>query len=158
MAKKSSKSKEPSGPATIQNKRARHDYEFLDTYEAGMELQGSEVKSLFLGRAALVDAYVSIRDEEAWLCSLDIEPYKYTTTFQPERRRERKLLLHKQEIRLLDRKVKEKGLSIIPIKIYFKKGRAKVEIGLARGKKQYDKRETLKKKDEQRRISRGLED
>jgi SsrA-binding protein len=158
MAKKSSKGQEKSGPATIQNKRARYEYEFLDSFEAGLVLIGSEVKSLFSGRASLVDAYVDIRDGEAWLNSLDIEPYTHASHFQHDRRRDRKLLLHKQEIRLLERKSLEKGLAIIPTRIYFKKGRAKVEINLGRGKKLYDKRDSLKQKDQMREEQRGLND
>jgi len=157
MAKKGGKS-EPKGPATISNRKAGHEYELLERWEAGLALVGSEVKSLYLGRASMVDAYVKIVDGEAWLYSFDIEPYLYTSAWKPERRRDRKLLLHKSEIRLIQRRSEEKGLALVPTKIYFKGRKAKVEIALARGKKTYDKRESLKEKDQARARARGFEE
>lgn len=157
MASKAKKDA-PKGPATISNRKARHDYEFLSSYEAGIALQGSEVKSVFAGNVNMTDAYCVIKGNELWLMNLDIEPYRHTATaFVPERRRDRKLLLHRKEIDLIQRRSQEKGLSIIPTKVYFKNGRAKVEIALARGKRQYDKREALKKKDERRSVAKGLD-
>lgn len=150
MSKKGRNQDRPSGPAVISNRKGRYDYEIVDTYEAGLALVGSEVKSLFLGHANLVDAYCRVINTEMWLMSLDIEPYSHSTSFVPERRRDRKLLLHRKQIDLLERKSQEKGLAIIPLKIYFKNGKAKVEIGLGRGKKQYDKREQIAKKDARR--------
>jgi SsrA-binding protein len=152
---KNSKDKQKSGPATIQNRKAAFEYHFEDTYEAGIALQGSEVKSLFLGRANLTDAYCQVKEGEIYLLSLDIEPYEFANAFGHDRRRTRKLLMHKKEIELLRRKSEEKGLTIIPFKIYFKDGKAKVAIALARGKKTYDKRDTIKARDEQRDLDRG---
>ncbi|MFW5697234.1 MAG: SsrA-binding protein SmpB [Fimbriimonadaceae bacterium] len=156
MARKKAQKTESSGPATIANRRARHDYEFLETHEAGLVLQGSEVKSLFNGRANLRDAYAQIDGGEIFLYSLDIEPYTHSGNFQPERRRTRKLLMHKKEIELLRRKSEEKGLTLIPHKIYFRNGKAKVEIAVARGKKLYDKRESIKEKEEARTARRAI--
>lgn len=150
MAKKGGKEQRPDAPRVIQNRRARFDYEFLDTYEAGLVLAGSEVKSLWLGRANLTDAYCLVKNGELWVLNLDIEPYEFSSHFQPERRRDRKMLLHRREIETIARRSQEKGLTIIPSKIYFNHGKAKIEIALARGKKQYDKREQIAK-DEMRR-------
>lgn len=153
MAKKGA-GKENKEPAHIQNRKARHDFEFIDTFEAGIVLAGAEVKSLYLGRAHLTDAYCRIQGSELWIYNFDIEPYDKAAHFQPERRRDRKLLMHRREIDNLDRKSMEKGLSIIPSRVYFKNGRVKVEIALARGKAHYDKRESIAKKDERRDMER----
>jgi len=154
MAK--AKTKEaPKGPATISNRKASFEYEFVDTYEAGIVLVGSEVKSLFLGRANLTDAYCQVVNNELWLFNLDIEPYAHTVHFAQARRRERKLLMHRKEINLIQRRSQEKGLAIVPHRIYFKNGKVKVAIALARGKKQYDKRESIKEKDQRREMERG---
>ena len=126
-----------------QNKKARHDYLIEDTFEAGMVLQGTEVKSLRAGRASLVDGFCDIEDHEVWLHGVHIPEYTQGTWTNHAARRKRKLLLHKTEIDKLERKVSEKGFTIIPLSLYFKDGRAKVEIGLARGKKEYDKRHSL---------------
>jgi SsrA-binding protein len=157
MAKKGGH-QEVKGPATISNRKAGHEYELLERWEAGLVLVGSEVKSLYLGRASMVDAYVRISAGEAWLYSFDIEPYVFSTTWKPERRRDRKLLLNKSELRLIQRKTEEKGLALVPTKVYFKGRKAKVEIALARGKKTYDKRESLKEKDQARARARGIEE
>ena len=148
----------PAGPATIQNRKASFDYHFEETHEAGIVLQGSEVKSLFLGRANLTDAYCRVVSGELWLFNLDIEPYKFTTSYRPDQRRERKLLMHKKEIEQMRRKAEEKGFALVPFKIYFKEGKAKVAIAVARGKKMYDKRESIKEKDERRAKARGSDD
>ena len=142
MAKKNAQ-QTPDGPKTIINRKARHDYELLDTYEAGIALHGSEVKSVFLGRVNMTDAFCQLTGGELFLVNLDIEPYTHASHFQPERRRERKLLLHRKEINLIQRKSQEKGLTIIPTKVYFKNGRVKVEVALARGRRQYDKRDKI---------------
>lgn len=142
MAKKNAP-KAPEGPKTILNRKARHEYELLDTYEAGVALQGSEVKSIFLGRVNMTDAYCHFDNRELYVMNLDIEPYTHASHFQPERRRDRKLLLHRKEIDTIQRKSQEKGLTIIPTKIYFKNGRVKVEVALARGRRQYDKRDKI---------------
>lgn len=122
----------------------------MDTLEAGIVLVGSEVKSVWNGRVNMTDAYCQIKNGELWMHNLDIEPYEHSSHFQPERRRDRKLLAHRKEIDTLDRKTKEKGLTIVLVKMYFKNGRVKVEIALARGKKEYDKRESIAKKEQNR--------
>ena len=142
MSKKG-QAKEPEGPKTIVNRKARHDFELLDSYEAGVALQGSEVKSVFLGRVNMTDAFCQVLKGELFVMNLDIEPYTHSSVFQPERRRDRKLLLHRKEIDTIQRKSQEKGLTIVPTKIYFKNGRVKVEIALARGRRQYDKRDKI---------------
>jgi len=154
MAKAKAKA-EQKGPATIQNRKASYEYEFLDTYEAGIVLVGSEVKSLFLGKANLTDAYCQVVGGEMWVFNLDIEPYSHTVHYGQARRRERKLLLHRKEIDLIARKSQEKGLALIPFRVYFKGGKVKVEIALARGKKQYDKRDSIKEKDQRREMERS---
>jgi SsrA-binding protein len=150
VAKKNSPSEKKSGPATISNRRARFDYEILDTYEAGISLVGSEVKSVFLGRVNLTDGYCRVINGEVFLLEADIEPYDQSSHFLPERRRDRKLLLHKKEIDLIHRRSQEKGLAVIPLKMYFKIGKVKVEIGLGRGKRQYDKRQQIAEKETRR--------
>lgn len=154
MAKKGA-AKEAEGPKSIQNRRARYDYEIVQSYEAGMVLVGSEVKSLYLGRANLTDAYCRVKDGELWLHNLDIEPYSHATVFQHERRRDRKLLMHRKEIDLLERRSLEKGFGIIPLAIYFKNGRAKIEVGLGRGKASYDKRDKIAKDETRREVERA---
>lgn len=130
-----------------QNRKAWHEYTIEDRIEAGLVLSGSEVKSLRDGRANLKDGYVDIRDEEAWLHNVHISPYPFATNIDRiDPVRSRKLLLHKREIAKLSGKTIERGFTLIPLKIYFKGGRAKVEIALAKGKKLYDKRESLKRK------------
>lgn len=155
MGAKNSKAGEKKGPATIQNRKASFDYHFEDTVEAGIVLIGSEVKSLFLGKANLTDAYCQVKDNELWLHSLDIEPYEFANKFGHERRRTRKLLMHRKEIEQLRRKTEEKGLTLVPYKLYFKDGKVKVAIALGRGKKSYDKRDTIKARDERRDLERG---
>jgi SsrA-binding protein len=147
--------KENKAPARIQNRKARHDYHFEDTYEVGIVLAGSEVKSIYQGRAHLTDAYCRVLKGELWLLNFDVEPYEKAAHFQPDRRRDRKLLAHRREIDVLERKSTEKGLSIIPAAVYFKNGKVKVEIALARGKAHYDKRESIAKKDERREMERA---
>jgi SsrA-binding protein len=155
MAKKPPKTGTSDSPKSIQNRKARHDYELLQTFEAGLALMGSEVKSIWLGRANLTDAYCVSRGDEMWIVNMDIEPYEYATHYQPERRRDRKLLLHRKEIDLIGRRSQEKGLTIVPTKVYFSHGKVKVEIALARGKKSYDKREQIAKDDVRREIERA---
>lgn len=147
------------GPRAVENRKARHDYELLETWECGIVLVGSEVKSLYLGRLNMTDAYCQVSNGEMWLHNLDIEPYSHSSAYTPERRRDRKLLLKRKEINLIERKSLEKGLTIIPIKIYFnQRGRAKVLIALARGKRQYDKRQTIAEKDTRREMERARSD
>jgi len=124
------------------NKKARHDFQIDDTLEAGIVLVGSEVKSLREAQASLVDAYCMIRDGELWLLQAQISPYPWANQFNHEPRRDRKLLAHKQEIKRLATKVREKGYTLIPTEIYLKRGRIKVEVALARGKRQFEKRQS----------------
>jgi len=137
------------------NRKARHDYTILDTYEAGLVLMGTEVKSLRLGRASLVDSFATVDDGEVWLRGLHIPEYDRGTWTNHEPRRTRKLLLHKSEILRLIGKTKESGLSLVPLSMYFKDGKVKVELGLGRGKKAYDKRQAIAKRDADREISRA---
>ncbi|ADL44588.1 SsrA-binding protein SmpB [Micromonospora sp. NPDC005686] len=138
------------------NKKARHDYAILDTYEAGMALTGTEVKSLRAGRASLVDAFAQERDGEIYLHAMHIPEYAQGTWTNHEPRRTRKLLLNRLEIDRLLGKLKESGLTLVPLQVYFSDGWAKVEIGLARGKKSYDKRQDLAKRDADREIARAV--
>jgi SsrA-binding protein len=139
-----------------QNKRARHDYAIDDVFEAGLVLTGTEVKSLRAGRASLIDGYAVIKDGEAWLNNVHIPEYTEGTWTNHEPRRARKLLLHKNEIARLIGKTHEGGRTIVPLALYFKDGRAKVEIALARGKKTHDKRQALAERQAGREIERAL--
>lgn len=138
-----------------QNRKARHDYTVLDTYEAGVALMGTEVKSLRMGRASLVDAYATVDDGEVWLRSLYIPEYLQGSWTNHEPRRTRKLLLHKGEIERLIGKIREGGLTLVPLALYFTEGKVKCEIALAKGKKDYDKRTDLAKRDADREIQRA---
>jgi len=138
------------------NKRARHDYAILDTYEAGIALVGTEVKSLRAGRASLVDAFAQERDGELYLYALHIPEYAHGTWTNHEPRRTRKLLLKKVELIKLITKVNEGGLTLVPLSMYFSDGWAKVELALARGKKDYDKRQDIAKRDADKEIRRAL--
>ncbi|NOX36075.1 MAG: SsrA-binding protein SmpB [Calditrichaeota bacterium] len=136
------------------NRKAYHDYQILETLEAGIVLTGTEVKSLRLGRCNLKDSYARIRDGEVWLIGMHISPYENAGYASHDPFRERKLLLHKDEIKRLWRKVQEKGITLIPLKVYFKRGIAKIELGLATGKKKYDKREEIARRDQEREMKR----
>ncbi|MDD2271850.1 MAG: SsrA-binding protein SmpB [Desulfuromonadaceae bacterium] len=138
------------------NKRAYHDYFIEEKFEAGVVLQGTEVKSLRAGMANLSEAFMLVRDGEAYLHNLSISHYEFGNSQNHQPDRNRKLLLHRSEIDRLYGKIREKGLSVIPLRLYFKDGLVKVEIGLAKGKKLYDKREDLKAKDSQREMSQAL--
>lgn len=138
------------------NRKARHDYFVEDTIEAGLVLTGTEVKSLRLGRANLRDSHASIEKGEAFLYNVHISPYEQANRFNHEPLRVRKLLLHKDEIRRLTGKVREKGYTLVPLKLYFKKGRAKVELALAKGKKAYDKRHDVAERDARREMERAF--
>lgn len=137
------------------NRKARHDYAILDTYEAGIALTGTEVKSMRAGRVSLVDAFAQVKDGEIYLYGMHIPEYAQGTWTNHEPRRVRKLLLKKLEITRLVGKVRESGLTLVPLAVYFADGWAKVEIGLARGKRSYDKRQDLAKRDAEREISRA---
>lgn len=139
-----------------QNKKGRHDYFIDEVFEAGLVLQGTEVKSLRAGRATLTDGYGVVEDGELWLSGVHIPEYNEGSWTNHEPRRERKLLLQKREISKLIGKLKESGLTLIPLTLYFKDGKVKVEMGLARGKKAHDKRESLKERQASREIDRAL--
>jgi SsrA-binding protein len=139
-----------------QNRKARHDYTILDTYEAGVVLAGTEVKSLRAGRASLVDGFATISDGEVWLQNVHIPEYTQGTWTNHEPRRARKLLLHRDEINRLVGKTRESGLTLVPLQLYFRDGKVKVELALARGKRSYDKRQDLARRDAQREMSRAL--
>lgn len=138
-----------------QNRKARHEYTILDTFEAGVALVGTEVKSLRMGRASLVDAFATIDDGEIWLRALYIAEYTLGTWTNHEPRRTRKLLLHRSEIDRLIGKIREGGLTLVPLSLYFNDGKVKCEIALAKGKKSYDKRADLAKRDSDREIQRA---
>ncbi|RME69768.1 MAG: SsrA-binding protein SmpB [Chloroflexi bacterium] len=138
------------------NKKARHDYHIEDTLEAGIVLTGSEIKSVRAGQVSLRDSYAVIRNGEAWLVNAHIAAYKQASYTNHEPRRERKLLLHRREINRLTGKLQEKGFTLIPLRMYLKGSWAKVELGLARGKKLYDKRQSLRERDDRRQIERSL--
>ena len=139
-----------------QNRKARHDYHIDDTYEAGLVLTGTEVKSLRAGRASLVDGFAEVSDGEMWLQGVHIPEYTQGTWTNHEPRRRRKLLLHRQEIDRLGARVQERGLTLVPLALYFKDGRAKVEIGVGRGKRAYDKRQSIAKREADREAAREL--
>lgn len=138
------------------NRRARHNYNIVDTVEAGMVLRGSEVKSLREGRANLKDGYGLIKDGEAWLIGVHIAPYSFSRDGGHQPERSRKLLMHKREIERLGAQMAEKGYALVPLRMYFRDGKAKVELGLGKGKARYDKRETLKRKQADREMERAM--
>ena len=148
--------KEQGRKLIAQNKKARHDYHIEDTYEAGLVLMGTEVKSLRAGRASLVDGFVDIDGHEAWLHGVHIPEYSQGTWTNHSARRKRKLLLNRAEIDKIERRVNEKGLTIVPLSLYFLDGRAKVEIALARGKKTWDKRHSLAERQANREKEQAL--
>ncbi|MGW6869413.1 SsrA-binding protein SmpB [Streptomyces sp. NPDC054904] len=148
--------KETGRKMIAQNKKARHDYTIIDTYECGLVLTGTEVKSLRQGRASLVDGFVSVESGEAWLYNVHVPEYSQGTWTNHSARRKRKLLLHREEIDKLDSKTGETGNTIVPLALYFKDGRAKVEIALAKGKKEYDKRQSLREKQDTRETNRVI--
>ncbi len=144
------------GPPTIQNRKARHDYAVLDSYEAGIVLKGSEVKAIRDGQANLRDAYATVRNGEVWLHGMHVSPYSHASTGDHDPLRTRKLLLHHAEIAEIARKTEQSGVTLIPMKLYFSNGRAKVDLAVARGKRQYDKRQTLRERDDKREAERAL--
>ena len=139
------------------NRKARHEYDILETVEAGMELRGPEVKSLRAGQVSFQDAFARIERGEAWLHSLHISPYEQANRANVDPLRPRRLLLHKQEIRKLAGQVEEKGLTLVPLEIYFDRGYAKVSVAVARGRKLHDKREAIKRRDQDRETRRAVE-
>ncbi len=148
--------KEPGIKVVTANKKARADYFIEDTFEAGMSLMGTEVKSLREGRANLKDSYAREKDGRIVLVGAHISPYPFGNRVNHEPERERQLLLHKQEIKRLIGKTRERGFTLVPLAIYFKNGKAKIEIGLGKGKAQYDKREAIKKREQDREMERAI--
>jgi SsrA-binding protein len=140
------------------NRKARHEYQFHDSYEAGLVLKGSEIKSIRAGRVNLQQGFVAFENGEAWLVDVHIAPYDPASREGHEPRRRRKLLLHRREIDRLHGQWQQKGYTVIPTKLYLKDGRAKVEIALARGKKMYDKRQTIAERDSERQMERALKE
>ncbi len=138
------------------NRKARHEYDLLETYEAGLELKGTEIKSIRAGQISLGEAYVQVDGNEAWLMDAHVAPYEQANRFNHDPLRPRRLLLHRSEIRDLWNAVRQKGVTIVPTRVYLKDGRAKLEIALAKGKKLYDKRATLAERDAKREIEREL--
>ena len=146
----------PGSLALAQNKNARRNYEILDTFEAGISLLGSEIKSIREGGANLRESYVRLKNNQVFLVGCHISPYRHSRVDAHEPERERKLLLHRREIDRLEGQVQQKGLTLVPIKLYLKSGRCKIEIGLGRGKKLHDKREDVKRKEAMRDIEREM--
>ncbi len=146
----------PGDRTVATNRRARHDYAIEETYEAGMVLSGPEVKSLRQGRATIADAYARVVGEEVWIENLHIPPYEMADTraYQPTRRR--KLLLHREEIQRLVGKTAERGLTLVPLRIYFTRGKAKMELGLGRGRRRFEKRDAIAEREHRREMERGL--
>jgi SsrA-binding protein len=148
-------SKESRDRAIATNRRARHEYEILETVEAGLVLRGTEVKSLRDGLVNFKDSYASVRNGEGWLLGCHINPYSHGTDANHDPERDRKLLLHKREIARLSGKISERGLTLVPLRLYFKDGRAKVELGLARGRKLHDKRSVLREREVRREMDKA---
>ncbi len=144
------------GKMIANNKKAYHDYFILETCEAGIALHGTEVKSLRMGKCSIKEAFIRVENEEVYIYGMHISPYEKGNIFNKDPLRVRKLLLHKYEIRKLLGKTKEKGMTLVPLKVYFKDSLVKVEIGLAKGKKLYDKRQDIAKKDQQREAQRDF--
>ncbi len=138
------------------NRKAGHEYFLLEHFEAGLVLQGTEIKSIRAGQISLAEAYVRVDGREAWLMDAHVAPYEQAGRFNHDPRRPRKLLLHRSEVRQLWENVRQKGVTIVPLRVYIKEGRAKVEIAIAKGKKLYDKRQTIAKRDSEREMERNL--
>lgn len=147
---------EQSIKVVTENRKAWHDYFIEETYEAGIALTGTEVKSLRAGKSNLKDSYAQVENGEMFLFNMHISPYEQGNRYNVDPVRKRKLLLHKNEISRLFGKVKQQGLALVPLKVYFKRGRIKIELALAKGKKQYDKRDALAAKDAQREVERSM--
>ena len=155
MAKKTEQ-KTKSSPPKIENRKARHEYHIDETYEAGVVLKGTEVKSIRAGKASLHEAYAIMLSGEVWLRNMYIKPYEFGSYHNHDERGDRKLLLKRKEIREIDKNISQKGFTLIPLKLYFKGGYAKILLGLARGKKMFDKREDIKEKDVKRELDRKI--
>jgi SsrA-binding protein len=155
-AKAPAAAKEPAPTPSVDNRRARFEYEFLERFEAGLVLTGTEIKSIRGGQISLSEAYARIRDGELWLLSMHIPPYKQGSFSNVEPTRPRKLLVHRKDIDRLAGRVQEKGLTLVPTRLYFKRGRVKIELALARGKKVWDKRRNERERDAKREIARAV--
>lgn len=153
---KNAPSSEPARHLVARNPKATHDYHILDTWEAGIVLSGTEVKSLRHGKASIKEAYARIRGGEVFLEGMNITPYEQGNRYNHDPVRSRKLLLHRREIERMIGAVEQRGLTLVPLDLYFLRGRAKVKLALGRGKKQYDKRETLKRRDAEREVARAM--
>jgi SsrA-binding protein len=138
------------------NRKARFEYFLLESFEAGISLQGSEIKSIRAGQISLADAYVQTDGTDAWLVNAHIAPYEQASRYNHDPRRPRRLLLHRREIRAIWEAIRQKGMTVIPVQVYLKDGRAKVEIALAKGKKLYDKRQDIARRDQEREVARDL--
>ncbi len=147
---------QPEVQSVVRNRRARHDYHILESWEAGIVLTGTEVKALREGKANLTDSFAQVRDEELFLFNMHISPYEKGSVFNHEPTRARKLLLHRREIRKLIGAVERQGLTIVPLEVYFKHGKAKVALALVKGKKLHDKRDTARKREAEREMARAL--
>ena len=145
-------------PAAVENRKARHEYHIEDTYEAGLVLVGTEVKSLRAGKANLQDAYAAVKDGEVWVHNFHISPYEQGNQFNHDPKRPKKLLLHKNEIRRLLAMQREKGYTLVPLKVFFKRGKAKMDLAVAVGKKLYDKRQDIAERDARRDIERAIKE
>lgn len=154
MAKKTEKKKNT--PPKIENRKARHDYHIDETFEAGLALKGTEVKSIRAGKASLNEAFAYLQNGEVWLKNMYVKPYEFGTYNNHDERRDRKLLLKRSEIREIDKYINQKGFALVPLKLYFKRGYAKLLVGLGRGKKSYDKRDDIKEKDARRELDRKI--
>ncbi len=155
MAKKKEDNQKKS-PPKIENRKARHEFHIDETYEAGIALRGTEVKSIRAGKASLQESFAYMDRGEIWLKNMYIKPYEFGSYYNHDERRDRKLLLKRKEIREIDKHINQRGYTLVPLKLYFKGGYAKILIGLARGKKQYDKREDIKEKDVRRELDRKI--
>jgi SsrA-binding protein len=151
-----SRASETDDKVIANNRKARHDYDILESQEVGLVLRGTEVKSLRASQVTFKDSYADIRNGEAWLLGCHITPYSHGTDANHDPERPRKLLLHRREINRLVGKVAERGLTLVPLRLYFKHGRAKLELGLARGKKLHDKRQTIRERDARRELAREV--
>ena len=156
MSKKSDHSNKKNPPPKIENRKARFNFHIDDTYEAGIALKGTEVKSIRAGKASLSESFAFMKNGEIWLRNMYIKPYEFGSFYNHDERRDRKLLLKRKEIREIDKYMNQKGYTLVPLKLYFKGGYAKILLGLARGKKQYDKREDIKEKDVRRELDRKI--
>jgi len=156
MAKDSDKKRRTWSP-TLTNRKARHDYHVLEAFEAGIELMGDEVKSIRLGEASLEEAFARVDNGEVWLCGCHVKPYEYgDIRRQGDPTRPRKLLLHRRQIDSLVGSTSQRGTTLVPLSMYFKKGRVKVELALVRGKQRYDKRQAIRKKEQSREIDQAM--